>query len=177
MNSAFALALLDSLNPCCPFSVTLAPMQLNLDILFVLIAPAISIAGFFVYRIQMGGSQRIFPIAKALCDVTATDDLDGGRGLSPMSGAAPEIGRQLIQAVACVFFRKSAVLLSQCIPCSFGNVLLVPIRSVKILRTCYFTHGHTSLMIHDKKSADKPIPGHQRTLLPYQHHGESARCL
>ena len=58
----------------------------------------------------MGGSQRIFPIAKALCDVTATDDLDGGRGLSPMSGAAPEIGRQLIQAVACVFFRKSAVL-------------------------------------------------------------------
>ena len=68
-------------------------------------------------------------------------------------------------------------LLSQCIPCSFGNVLLVPIRSVKILRTCYFTHGHTSLMIHDKKSADKPIPGHQRTLLPYQHHGESARCL
>ena len=118
----------------------------------------------------MGGSQRIFPIAKALCDVTATDDLDGGRGLSPMSGAAPEIGRQLIQAVACVFFRKSAVLLSQCIPCSFGNVLLVPIRSVKILRTC-------SLMSHDKKSADKPIPGHQRTLLPYQHHGESARCL
>ena len=58
----------------------------------------------------MGGSQRIFPIAKALCDVTATDDLDGGRGLSPMSGAAPEIGRQLIQAVACVFFRKSAIL-------------------------------------------------------------------
>ena len=95
----------------------------------------------------MGGSQRIFPIAKALCDVTATDDLDGGRGLSPMSGAAPEIGSQLIQAVACVFFRKSAVLLSQCIPCSFGNVLLVPIRSVKILRTCYFTHGHTSLMM------------------------------
>ena len=152
-------------------------MHLNLDFLFVLIAPAISIAGFFVYRIQVGGSQRIFPIAKALCDVTATDDLDGGRGLSPMSGAAPEIGRQLIQAVACVFFRKSAVLLSQCIPCSFGNVLLVLIRSVKILRTCYFTHGHTSLMIHDKKSADKPIPGHQRTLLPYQHHGESARCL
>lgn len=59
-------------------------MQLNLYILFVLIAPAISIAGFFVYRIQMGGSQRIFPIAKALCDVTATDDLDGGRGLSPL---------------------------------------------------------------------------------------------
>ena len=83
----------------------------------------------------MGGSQRIFPIAKALCDVTAADDLDGGRGLSPMSGAAPEIGSQLIQAVACVFFRKSAVLLSQCIPCAartnslrqnFAHLLLYP---------------------------------------------------
>ena len=93
----------------------------------------------------MGGSQRIFPIAKALCDVTAADDLDGGRGLSPMSGAAPEIGNQLIQAVASVFFRNCAVLISQCIPCSVGSVLLIRIRSVKILRTCYLTHGHTSL--------------------------------
>ena len=91
MNSVFTLALLGSLGPCCPFSVTLDPMQLNLDTLFFLIEPAISIAGVFVYRIQMSGSQRIFPIAKALCYVTAADDLDGGRGLSPMSGAAPEI--------------------------------------------------------------------------------------
>lgn len=29
-------------------------------------------------------------------------------------------------------------------------------RSVKILRTCYFTHGHTSLMIHDKKALINP---------------------
>lgn len=73
----------------------------------------------------MSGSQRVFPIAKALCDVTAADDLDGGRGLSPMSGAAPEIGSQLIQAVASVFSANarscsanaSRVLLAMC--CSY----------------------------------------------------------
>jgi len=72
---------------------------------------------------------------------------------------------------------ERSVLFIQSLPCPPCDVLLIPILAIKTLSTCYFTHGHTSLMIHDKKSADKPIPGHQRTLLPYQHHGESARCL
>ena len=64
VNSAFLLALLDSLNPCCPFSVTLAPMQLNLDILFRFDSARNLYCGVFKYRIQMGGSQRIFQSPK-----------------------------------------------------------------------------------------------------------------
>lgn len=47
---------------------------------------------------------------------------------------------------------ERSVLFIQSLPCPPCDVLLIPILAIKTLSTCYFTHGHTSLMIHDKNT-------------------------
>ena len=94
----------------------------------------------------------------------------------PMLSTTPQITGQFRQRIPGMTLRKGPVLLVQSRPCPFCDMLFVPVLAVKILSACDLPHRGTPPPCSDKKSADKPIPGHQRTLLPYQHHGESARC-